>query len=294
MKDTIKSLSKLPQGADVAPEGAGENVSPQFTASVPCLYLDGDIVLNEEGYIYIHRKICNPDHWVWQLHLPQFRFYIYLILQVRWSDTEADFTAPNGEIIKIRKGQYACAIRRLAEEAGLTPQNIRTGLKILEKRQFLTHEITHGISVLTLLNYRDYQAGGMYANTPTNTSPTQAQHKPNTLKNKDNKVNKVNKINNKEYYSDEIENTIKILAKIPGVTPDMLQLTPERLVEYIEKWPDIDPIKIADSMLAWYSGNDKKIKNVSSAMRGWFQRDYDEYENCWRDSWTQNPMGIVE
>lgn len=241
-----------------------------------------------DGYIILARRVFNNDHWVWQLPPNHFKFLIGIIFAARWGKNPADFTAPDGTVLKIKRGQYACAERRLAEKFKLSRQVIRTCLKKLSSYGFLTHKVAHGITVITVLNYDTYQNPALYYNPENNPSLTQGQPKPNPLKNKENKDNKVNQ----KEYSGEIEKTIAILAKIPSVTPDMLKQTPDRLDEYIAEWPDIDPVLIAKSMLAWYSDPKNTVKNVSGALRNWFKNDYEKYEKCFRNKWE--PVEVIE
>ncbi len=194
MKDTIKSLLELPQGVGVAPKGAGENVSPQSTTPTPCLY-SGVICLAKinGGFFIIARKAIDSENWVWQLSDSHLRFYIGIISFARWDKNPADFTAPDGTILKIERGQFACATRRLAEKMKLSREIIRTCLKKFTNNGFLTHKVTHGITVITIINYERYQDISLYLNPNNNPAITQAQPTDNPLINKDKETNKVNK-----------------------------------------------------------------------------------------------------
>jgi len=134
-----------------------------------------------DGFLFVARKLGDPDHWVWQLRPSPFRLFWWLLFKARWR--AAEYRAPDGTLITVNRGQYAVALRRLAETTGLSLQETRTALNSLKRCEFLTHEVTHGITVITICNYEFYQDPASYSNTPSNKRLTQSQHKPNTLKN---------------------------------------------------------------------------------------------------------------
>lgn len=132
------------------------------------------------GFILVARKIANADHWIWQLPEAALRLVWWLLLKARWK--AQPFTAPDGTLLDILRGQYAVALRRLADESGLTYQKVRTSLQLLVRREFLTHKVTHGVTVITICNYEYYQDFENYINATFNPHLTQAQRKLNALK----------------------------------------------------------------------------------------------------------------
>jgi hypothetical protein len=283
MKGLIENQTESlrgPNGAlEVYSESAGEISRPSPHHSVSVCYSGGDRLI-EGGYIILARKIFDTEHWVWQLPPTHFKFLIGIIFAARWDKTPADFTAPDGTILKIRRGQFACATRRLAQKMRLSHQVIRTCLKNMSNRGFLTHDTTHGVTVITLYNYDNYQNPELYNNTGYNTRLTHGQHTPNTLIKKGNKGKKENK---KEmvHFPKEIKQTVKILE---GLNVPLSNNLPFKILEYTETWLDIDPVKLAKRMVAYYEKYpDRKPKNVTLAVRNWFEtEDKDEYRNCCR------------
>lgn len=124
-------------------------------------------LMNDDGYIKISRKILE---WEWYDDMNTKSLFLHLLLKATYKDKRY-----MGEIIP--RGSYASSIRNLADETGMSVQNIRTSLKRLEVTQEVTR-FQHGkFTVFTVNNYDKYQTG----NTVPNTEVTQSQHRGNTL-----------------------------------------------------------------------------------------------------------------
>ncbi len=139
------------------------------------------------GYVLLARKLAARDGWPVQLRAEHFKFMVLLLLRARWRD--GDYLAPDGTVIKIKRGQYASSVRRMAEEFGLSIQNVRTALRLLEKYEFVTRAVTRGITVINILNYERYQDIQTYVNAPSNKALTRPSHKGHTLKKESNAGN---------------------------------------------------------------------------------------------------------
>lgn len=195
-------ISGVPGAAVKGGRVEGSRPSCPRTPGTP-LFLSVVIYLAEidGGFIILARKVFDEDHWVWQLKPTHFKFLIGVLFMARWKPEPGDYTAPDGTVIEIERGQYACPTRRLSKELKLTHQIVRTCLVKFSELDFLTHDVTHGVTVITIRKYDRYQDIKRYSNTTDNppitheqhTPPekvTQEQHKGNTLKNKGNKGNK--------------------------------------------------------------------------------------------------------
>ncbi len=134
----------------------------------------------DDGFILLARKLASRDGWPVQLRAEHFKFMVLLLLRARWRD--GDYLAPDGAVIKIKRGQYASSVRRMAGEFGLSIQNVRTALRLLGEYKFATRAVTHGVTVITVLNYERYQDIQTYVNAPSNRALTQPSHKGHTLK----------------------------------------------------------------------------------------------------------------
>jgi len=109
----------------------------------------------DAGYVLLARRVAARDGWPVQLRAGRFEFMVLLLLRARWRDGE--YLAPDGNVIKIKRGQYASSVRRMAEEFGLSYKNCRTAIDILERVGFLAQYVSHDVTVLIIRNYEHYQ-----------------------------------------------------------------------------------------------------------------------------------------
>lgn len=100
------------------------------------------------GYVSIHREIMK---WEWYKDSTVKDIFLHLIL--RANHIEGSF---RGQIIK--RGQLITSQERLAEELGLSRQQVRTGLKKLEKTEEITILSANKGTLITVNNYDLYQS----------------------------------------------------------------------------------------------------------------------------------------
>lgn len=139
-----------------------------------------------DGFLKISRKILD---WRWYTNSNTMRLFLHLMLRANYTDAEF-------ENHKIKRGQYVTSRKALAYELKMSEQAIRTALKHLKSTHDIAIKTTSKYSIITMLNYEQYQ-------TPTNTLTNEQQTKNKQLTsnqpqyNKDKKYNKA--INNDEW-----------------------------------------------------------------------------------------------
>lgn len=99
-------------------------------------------------WIKLHRKILK---WRWSHDPIVFRVWVQLLL-------EANFRDGHFERIEVKRGQLVFGRNKLAEEIGISIQQLRTALKKLEDTGEIIVKSTNRFSVLTIVNYDEYQA----------------------------------------------------------------------------------------------------------------------------------------
>lgn len=99
--------------------------------------------------------------WHWMLH------------KAVWKPRR--FKTPRG-IITLNRGQLCVSQRQVCDETGMSHQRFRTFLSELTATQAITHEATHGRTVITICKYDNYQNKDDASNTDENTAATQQQH----------------------------------------------------------------------------------------------------------------------
>lgn len=137
----------------------------------------------EQGFILIARKLIG---WRWYRDANTFRVFFHLLIKANY--TEHDF-----ENITVQRGQLVTSRKTLAEELGISEQNVRTALRHLKSTGEITSSETSKFTVITINHYDKYQA---FTKTSTNDQPTidrkltgaQPQYNKNNKENKENNI----------------------------------------------------------------------------------------------------------
>ena len=135
------------------------------------------------GFIQIHRKILE---WEWYNDKNVFRLFMHLLLHANYKDKRY-----RGVLLK--SGSIMTGRKILAEQTGLSVQEVRTALAKLELTNEVTIKSTKQGTIIQLVNYTKYQVSNQQINQrATNEQPTSNQRA--TTNNKGNKENKENNI----------------------------------------------------------------------------------------------------
>lgn len=122
-----------------------------------------------EGWISIHRKIC--DHWVWdEKPFCRSKAWIDLLLMVNHTDNKITL---DGQLFEVKKGQRITSIRKLANRWGWSTKKVKMFLSVLESDNMLVVKSDNKKTLITVVNYDFYQPNG-------NTEETQKKHTGNT------------------------------------------------------------------------------------------------------------------
>jgi DnaD/phage-associated family protein len=118
--------------------------------------------LLENGHIKLHRSLLN---WEWYSDLNTRVLFIHLLLVANWRPER-------WQGVMVERGQRATSYASLANETGLSVQNVRTSLKRLISTGTITCAPYHKFTVISIKNYEKYQNG--------NRQPTGGQQAVNT------------------------------------------------------------------------------------------------------------------
>lgn len=99
------------------------------------------------GFIALHRKIID---WEWYNDVNTTRVFIHLLMT-------ANHKNKNWRGIVIKRSQIVTSRSKLAEETGLTEQQVRTSLNRLKSTSNITSTSTSKYTVITVCNYGTYQ-----------------------------------------------------------------------------------------------------------------------------------------
>lgn len=163
------------------------------------------------GWIRLDRKITK---WDWYDDINTTRLFIHLLLT-------CNYEKKKWHGIMLEPGQKVTGRKKLAEEIGLSEQQIRTCISNLQSTSNLTIQSTNKYSIVTICNYSAFQQkpnGGQPANQPTNTPISNQQS--TTMK-------QYKQINNKQK---ELYNNFSLdyyYEKVPKIFNGAIELSPQ-------------------------------------------------------------------
>jgi hypothetical protein len=161
-----------------------------------------------EGYIKLHRKIL--DNGIFRKPNVSHLFN-YCLLRANWSDKTIVW---NSQPLVVERGSFITGRKQIAQDTGLSEQNVRSALKTLEHFAMVqksTSKSTTKFSYITVCNYHSYQHFDDEPNQQSNQQPTNNQPTSNqqVTTNKNNKTNNTKNTNKKKDiaygYSDVFE-----------------------------------------------------------------------------------------
>lgn len=99
------------------------------------------------GWICLHRKILE---WEWYEDINTTRLFTHLLLKANYKEN-------NWRGVTIKRGQLVTSVAHLVTETGLSVSQVRTCINKLKSTKEITSEPTNKFTLITLVNYRDYQ-----------------------------------------------------------------------------------------------------------------------------------------
>lgn len=203
------------------------------------------------GYIKLYRKLIR---WGWYQDSVVKDLFLHFLLTASYKDFEW-----MGQ--ELKAGQLIVGRRRLAEELGFSERQIRTALKKLESTGEVTSKSTNKYTIITVVNWEDYQINEETAtNDTSNERPTKDQQKTNKRPHLKNNKN--------------IKNIKKRENTRTRVTPSMQSITVFAKENSIE-------LAVANKFFDYYD------------RLGWKTTRGTDISGCWQDKlfeWNKNEV----
>jgi hypothetical protein len=118
--------------------------------------------MKNNGYIKFHRKFKD---WRWYKDRNVKDLFIHLLFEANWKDD-------NFRNVLIKRGSLTTGRKKLADDTGLTQQEIRTAITKLKSTNEITTKATNKYTVITVVNYNKYQSDGNTNNQQNNQPST--------------------------------------------------------------------------------------------------------------------------
>ena len=106
-----------------------------------------------QGWIYLHRKLC--ENWLWK-HKPFSYGQAWIDLLLK-ANHIANYVWVRDIQIKLERGQIGWSEQRLSHEWGWSRSRVRTFLKRLKTEHQIEQQKNNITTVITILNYDRYQ-----------------------------------------------------------------------------------------------------------------------------------------
>lgn len=134
--------------------------------------------MSSNGYVKLFRKMVD---WEWYGDPNTKAVFLHLLLTANYKRTRY-------KGVTLKPGQTVIGRKALAEELGMSEQNVRTSLNHLKSTNEITIKATNRFSVVTIVNWDSYQFAddeltNELTNEPHNNQPT-TNH---TIRNKESK-----------------------------------------------------------------------------------------------------------
>lgn len=189
------------------------------------------------NYIMLYRKITS---WEWYTDANTMRVFFHLLLNANWKDGRyRGYEVPRGSLVVGRK--------KLAKELKMSEQSVRTALEHLKSTNEITTKITNRFTIVTIVNYDNYQVVVDDSNHQNDQQPNQqsTNNQPTTNHNRINKD--INKENNKSISKDILRPTSEVervisewnnlpepIKKVQGLKPntERYKMLTSRIKEY--------------------------------------------------------------
>lgn len=125
------------------------------------------------GYIKLYRKLTK---WGWYQDNVVKSLFLHCLLMASFRDFDW-----MGQVLKA--GQFITSLKHLSEDLGFSTQQIRTAIKKLESTGEITSKSTNKFTIITVMNWENYQVDEENTNTVSNkpiTNEQQTSNKPIT------------------------------------------------------------------------------------------------------------------
>jgi len=216
-----------------------------------------------EGYIKLWRKSLdsqvwgNPDHW---------RFWTWCLMK---ATHQHRIQVVGNQQIELSPGQFIFGRFKAMEETGLSVQKIRTSIEQLSKRRNLTIKSTNKYSIISIVNWKQYQEEITIKT--TNKQPTNNQQ---ITTNK----NVKNVKNNKKEKKEPFEKRVKDFSEeVMGYSDKYTQTMLEAFITYWTE-PDLEETTKKELELQKKNGTwstSGRLSKWCTNQRRWHNEEHD-------------------
>ena len=136
------------------------------------------------GFIKLHRKMTE---WEWYTDIPTRILFEHCLLK-------ANYKPKKWRGVTVELGSFITSYEKLAQQTGLTIQQVRTAINKLKSTNEITHKTTSHYSIISINNWVNYQDDNTQDNKQTTDNQQTNNKQITTTKNIKNDKNEENNI----------------------------------------------------------------------------------------------------
>lgn len=231
------------------------------------------------GWISIHRKI--QENWIWQEKpFDKRSAWIDILLMVNHEDRKILL---GNELVEVKRGSRITSIRQLCDRWGWSNTKVNNFLKLLEEDKMLVVKSDSKKTVLTVVNYNDYQIINDIKNDRRTTEERQTGDTKTTDEHTNNNDNNDNNYNNdnKDIYilSEDEKQFLDILNQIENYPLDRKKDL-EMYHSLIERYPLLNLLEAIEQWRIYKLDQPLKTKSNPRSQINTAFKKYIEWGKC--------------
>ena len=152
---------------------------------------------NNYGWIKLHRTLEDKGYYKNSKYV---HLWIHILLKANHEKNEFMW---NNKIMIIKEGQFITGRKQLSLETGLTETTIENILNMFEKEQQIGQQKTTKFRLITVINWKEYQANGQQSDNRVTTNGQQSDTNKNDKNDKNEKKKREFFLKNKKGVSSD-------------------------------------------------------------------------------------------
>ena len=206
------------------------------------------------SWIKLHRQF---KEWEWYTHAPTKDVFIHLLLSANIKEKRF-----RGDVVPV--GSIVTGRKALADQLGLSEQQIRTALKNLQSTNEITIQATNAYSIISVVKWGEYQGVQPTDNQPSTNDQPATNHQSTTPKEYNNNISI-------PCASQKPSMKIKSIEEI-----ESHPLDGEYQAYFEEKCPDVNIHDLRDDLVQYCQSQGKTYKDYWATLQTWGRRKQKE------------------
>lgn len=232
-----------------------------------------------EGWIKLHRKMLDSDIWISD-EFSRGQAWVDLILLANHKDS---YFIKRGNRVDVKRGQIGHSVKALSNRWKWSSGKVNRFLKLLENENQILIKKNNVTTVLTVINYNDYQQDGNQTKTKRKPNENQTE----TYKNEKNEKNDicinsfdlVLEDSEKSKYEPVIKTSYNdFMMKFKQNCPTLLKIPKQLNIDsYYQLVNEYGKDKLGlelEKLDLWVEEKGVKRKDVNLSIKRWLKNDY--------------------